>query len=113
MVQQKIKQFTPGLIPALLANNPGYKISSLGSISKEFTHESYIFSQYRKIMFTLMKWSSFQKNMSKFKPKKHLIGLPSGLRSWPYMQILDKTGKTVQDKQFSLFLPFRSVLINI
>jgi hypothetical protein len=36
MIQQKTKQFTPGLIPALLANNPGYKISSLGPISKEF-----------------------------------------------------------------------------
>jgi hypothetical protein len=84
MIQQKTKQFTPGLIPALLANNPGYKISSLGlkRISYcEFTPESYIFSQYRKIMFTSIKWSSLQKNIIKFKPKKHLIGLPSGVRS--------------------------------
>jgi hypothetical protein len=36
MIQQKIKQFTPGLIPALLANNPGYKISSQISDSKDF-----------------------------------------------------------------------------
>jgi hypothetical protein len=32
--------------------------------------ESYIFSQHRKIMVTLMQWSSFQKSVSKFTPKK-------------------------------------------
>ncbi len=34
------------------------------------TIESYIFSQHRKIMATLMQWSSLQKSVSKFMPKK-------------------------------------------
>ncbi len=34
--------------------------------------ESYIFSQHRKIIVTLIQWSSLQKSMSKLMPKKFI-----------------------------------------
>ncbi len=46
--------------------------------------ESYVFSQHRKIIVTLMQWSSLQKSMSKFTPKNYEINprTPMTIKLW-------------------------------